>query len=622
MKTKKFLDLINSINNKKKLRIINHILLNGEKSITDVHNELSMSFSTTHKYLDEMDKACVLSSRIEKKGRRVKKLYSVKNFRIKLTPDLISELVSGKKKEKKKEKINKFVVIDWEGSLIKISIESIKKKCIEKGIPLNIIEKICETLEKKIYDGMTIYELKKNIFSIIKSKKKNLDDLEHKMNEMEIFFKKRNLLTMLGDNGYENIVNHHIKGDFHIRNMISARPINFLHDPSLITKYGLKAIGMRESPGDSMDTIIQQLIMTVEACNKEIIGKQQGFESLNVFLAPFTGKNFHSLNHNIKKLMYSLSQLFRINGVQTTINLETSIPAHLKKEKVYVEGEEKGVYEDYEDEAKELLELFIKFISEKDMKYPAPFIKIRKKSDIPDVKKILDKAYFVNHIPKWQKSNSNYMLDWTRISSDYKGWKRSYRTGCLQMITLNTPRFAEQGFNKILEKIKKCLTISAEDVIAKQYTEMNYVSQKINDETYSHISSGLLSVGLTGIKEYIELSGKEYNTSSVKKVLNNINKKLSNMRLRCAITEVDFPPLTNRFKSLDKIFRKNNKHSPGISTPVNDMEKIKFLSKIHPLMKGGHNCCLNKITMDKFEKILKTNIGMFCDKKRWIKGNL
>ena len=71
---------IKALGKKDKLDIINLILLKGEKSITDVRNELKLSFSTSHKYLDELEKAGLLKSKIEKKGKRIKKLYSIINY--------------------------------------------------------------------------------------------------------------------------------------------------------------------------------------------------------------------------------------------------------------------------------------------------------------------------------------------------------------------------------------------------------------------------------------------------------------------------------------------------------------------------------------------------------------
>ena len=53
---------------------------------------------------------------------------------------------------------------------------------------------------------MTMYELRKIIYSVINNKKENLNDFENRLNEMEILFKKRNFLTKLNEKGYENLV--------------------------------------------------------------------------------------------------------------------------------------------------------------------------------------------------------------------------------------------------------------------------------------------------------------------------------------------------------------------------------------------------------------------------------
>lgn len=54
--------LCTALNHHLKLRIIDYIYKNNGKSITDIKNRFNVSFSTVHKYLDQLEKADILYS--------------------------------------------------------------------------------------------------------------------------------------------------------------------------------------------------------------------------------------------------------------------------------------------------------------------------------------------------------------------------------------------------------------------------------------------------------------------------------------------------------------------------------------------------------------------------------
>lgn len=82
-----------ALNCENKLRIIDLIFRKGKKSITDVRNELNLSFSTTHKYLNQLEEAGILFSREITENNRQKKVYHLNGFFLELSPEKISEIV-------------------------------------------------------------------------------------------------------------------------------------------------------------------------------------------------------------------------------------------------------------------------------------------------------------------------------------------------------------------------------------------------------------------------------------------------------------------------------------------------------------------------------------------------
>ena len=80
-----------ALNCENKLRIVDLIFREGKKSITDVRNELNLSFSTVHKYLNQLEQAEILFSREITENNRQKKVYHLNGFFVKITPEIISQ---------------------------------------------------------------------------------------------------------------------------------------------------------------------------------------------------------------------------------------------------------------------------------------------------------------------------------------------------------------------------------------------------------------------------------------------------------------------------------------------------------------------------------------------------
>lgn len=80
-----------ALNCENKLGIVDLIFRRGKKSITDVRNELNLSFSTVHKYLNQLEDAEILFSRDITENNRQKKVYHLNDFFLELSPEVISQ---------------------------------------------------------------------------------------------------------------------------------------------------------------------------------------------------------------------------------------------------------------------------------------------------------------------------------------------------------------------------------------------------------------------------------------------------------------------------------------------------------------------------------------------------
>ncbi|OGI16048.1 hypothetical protein A3K63_02120 [Candidatus Micrarchaeota archaeon RBG_16_49_10] len=100
-----------ALNCETKLRIVDLIFRKGSKSITDVRNGLNLSFSTTHKYLNQLEEANILSSNEVTENNRKKKIYRLNGFFLELNPGKISEIVKKEYITKREDRL-KYHVTD------------------------------------------------------------------------------------------------------------------------------------------------------------------------------------------------------------------------------------------------------------------------------------------------------------------------------------------------------------------------------------------------------------------------------------------------------------------------------------------------------------------------------
>lgn len=624
--------MTNALNKEDKLRIINLIFTRGKKSITDVRKELNLNFSTTHKYLNQLEKAGILVSEQTKEGGRRKKLYSVKNFDLRLSPENIVSAVQGRKEKKTKELGKEFNMLTWEGLLTKFNVQKLKDEFTSFGIPANVVKRVFEKLDEIVFDGITVEQLRTELFNELDNQISSLEFTKNKLDEIEILRQRRNLLDVLKEKGLDDIVKSHREGDITIRSIGKFYPLTIHHHFYLVLKHGLNIIGIDASPAKYFDSAVAHLRTVTEAVQKNISNNVQSFDSLNVFLAPFISDlSKLDVKQNAQMIIYSLDQLHKINDMYPMINLETKIPKHLSKLPAIVGGKEVGILADYESEAHNLFNAFIDTFLESEKLWPKITVKIR---DEPpeNFDEFFDKVYIANMKPKWQTENSSYSVDWGRLDSSWKDWEKSLGTGTLQMVLPNLPRIGYETndetkmfekLGKILEHIKKCFVVSMENSTSKLFTEMPYLSKTIRRDKFYHLDDCVCTLGISSLTDLTESMGENSSKDPklALKIVDFINKNLDlkEYSIRTGIQESDFTPYLERFTQLDK--RKYGskvakKYIGGvqISNQSND-EKIEYHAKFQKKLGAGHMCYFDNLNIETAHQALKSQIGAFGNKE-------
>jgi ribonucleoside-triphosphate reductase len=436
---------------------------------------------------------------------------------------------------------------------------------------------------------------------------------------------------MLIEGGYKDIARAHLQKDIHIRNIGDFRPIAFSHNFGLITRYGLKIIGIDTKPPTNTVSLISHFETVIKALNNDLADMQQAFDGINLFLAPFVSNLPRlEIKHVIERIIYSIDQLYLVSGIKSmrvVLNLPTSIPSYLKKCPAYVGGKMAGNLGDYESEVETLLELFMEVLKEKGTTTaPKIIFKIGKK--VPEkIATVLDQVYIANLNPSWQAQSTNYMFDWCRLDSRWKGHKKAIGVPAMQMISINLPRlgYLTKDEDKIYELIrerlrliKKCFLLSMERIISEIYRKPSFISKRVGTDKYCHFDDGIFLIGIVGLANLIQNLTGDYvgNKDLALKILKFISKESKIENIRTGLIEVDFSPYSTAFTRADR-YRfgvKEKKYYGGVDTKLEDCEKIKFMGHFHKILSGGHMCQLSKLDMELVQKILKSNVGLAAGK--------
>jgi anaerobic ribonucleoside-triphosphate reductase/ribosomal protein S25 len=622
---------LSALDNPVKLRIIDSIYKEGALSLTDIRNKLKISFSTAFKYLNQLESAGVLNCKRTVVNGRQKNLYFLATFDFRFSPATISEMFGGKEAAVAKRHV---MMLDWEGKLQEFDVGLVEKILYDVGVSEHIASDVIKKINENLYDGMSFEELRGIVFSVIEEKISTINRMKEILQTSEFLSKRRNFLDILENKGFPEIVKAHVNRDMHIRNIGKTYPISIQHNFNFILKHGLKAIGIDTKPAANIIAAISHFDTLIKAVNENLADFQQSFDSLNVFLAPFVRDLEKSqVKQAVERIIYSQDQAYEISSVKTwrtTINLESSIPEHLKKQPAYVRGKEIGALGDFESEAEQLVEMFFDVLKEKGPTLnPKIVVKIRDRKKIPGkIGQVLNQIYIANLIPEWQTANANYAFDWSRLDASWKGWSRTMGIPCMQIITLNLPRlgYVTKDEDKILELIgerielaKKCFLVSIENILGKSYTELDFLSKRTDGGKYCHFDDASCFLGLAGMNELIEIIAGDYsdNKKLALKFINFINKELRKPEnLRAGVIELDYSPVNESFVRADAVKFKGKKKSytGGVDLQMKDEEKIEFLGDFHKVLKGGHMCQLKSLNMELLNKVLKSDIGLVAGK--------
>ncbi|MBR9707041.1 MAG: hypothetical protein GOV15_01260, partial [Candidatus Diapherotrites archaeon] len=578
-----------ALDNDQKVAVIKLVLEKGQTTVTEVRNSLNLSFSTAHKYLNQLEDAKLITSKSTFENGKKKRIYTIKDFSIKISPKTLLE-----NSTINKEKDSNIEIVSKIGMKTKFNLTDIKNTLTAQGLSPSTAGEIVYKLKANSFKGMFAQEIEEKLTEIISHEIQKLNSVKR-----EIIFPttkhsslhksllgglNKDLLTIFEERGLHKAILAHKNGGLYIRNPEKPYPINLQHNLSLLLKYGPQIIGLDSKPSKRIDSALGHVELMLNAVKDQLSGTQQSIDYLNVYLAPYL-KNLSKkeVEQAAQALMFKINDLCKISGVQIGLGIEMNVPKHLKDKPAYVGGKQVGTYSDYEAETIQLRDALLEQAAFENFTFPKLMLKFRKRKPeyIENLEYALNNTYIINLNPAWQSTNAFYTLDWARLSYDYDEENGSTGTGELQGITINAPRLAyskkENKLTELIDLSKKVFHATAEEILSGQYSRMGQLTFPSHGKKYVDLEDGLFLLKLSGIKEYLEQTNQTQ--KDVPALLKRTSKLLNkDVRLRVELCDIDFKLLNQRFAELDNQKFKTSKkyYHGGLNLNLSDEETIKY----------------------------------------------
>ncbi|WP_423793241.1 anaerobic ribonucleoside-triphosphate reductase [Methanocaldococcus indicus] len=550
--------------------------------------------------------------------------------------------------------IAKKIADDVERELKKLKVKYLTAPMIREIVNYKLIEYGYEEERHKYTRvGLPIYDITKLIKSGSRENANLMYNPEsiHKWIADEVM-KQYALLAIFP----KYIADAHLKGDIHLHDLEYAysRPVCLQHDLRPFFKYGLKVDGHGQhtcvsKPAKHPEVAIQHAAKVMMAAQTNMSGGQS-IDEFNIWLAPYVkGLDYKRIKQLMQMFIYEMNQMYVSRGGQcvfSSINLELEIPNYLKDKPAIIAGTERGTYEEYEEEAKLILEALVDVMMEGDAMgkpfiFPNFIIKLREKAFKDENKELMEKIhklsakygipYFINMFPDWQGENTNSMGCRTRLSNNWTGNPEvdTLRTGNMQWYTVNLPRIAYEARgddNKLFEILRERLEVLKEALLIKHNITLErlyedkmlpFLTQKFDGEDYYRYENTTKTFGFVGLNEMLKFHiGKELHED--KEAVRFGEKVISFMRdyadelksetgLRWTITQTPAESCAGRFARLDykhykeetlsvvrgnpdepsSLYYTNSSHV-RVDAPISIGEKVRIEEVFHPICNGGH----------------------------------
>lgn len=423
------------------------------------------------------------------------------------------------------------VAKETEKLLIHSKIKYLTAPLVREVVNATLIEKGFEEYRHKLTRlGIPVHDVAKLVET--KSDRRRKSSVQETAGET--IFKEYTLLNIFP----RDISDAHLSGALHINSLSSwiLRPSEISHDLRFFLEKGLNlekidAYQPTISPPHNMESALALTLNTCLHSAKEV-ESEQTIDYFNIFLAPFAkDAEPPRIKDALRLLVQSLTQ-----HAQVSLGLELNVPDFLAKQRAYgPEGKRSGTYSDFLEQAQLLANLLFEVLTEesehKPFIWPRIIVKIRgETAEDKRAEALLLKAhklasesgipYFANATQK-NRRHSVFSSSGFRLDEDFDGdWEiDTLRTGCLGIVTLNTPRIAyETGKNKMkffetlkerMEMASRALEIKYRALRGRGGNLLPFLTQGGNGDQYFRLENCSRVINMAGLEAALQIFGEK-----------------------------------------------------------------------------------------------------------------
>jgi ribonucleoside-triphosphate reductase len=429
----------------------------------------------------------------------------------------------------------------------------------EAKMPAELAQKVVKETEKRLLKSRTKYLTSPLVREVVNSVliEKGLEEYRHKLTRLGLpvhevtsllnadgktIEKHASTVELAGDSVLKeyallnalprDIADAHLSGLLHISGLGQwvLKPTEVMHDLRFFFRNGtnLDKTNVFQASLSPPQNLELALSLTFNVClsSAKEIGESQTIDYFNIFLAPYA-KNLES--SRIKELL----RLFVLNLSQyatVILGFELVVPGFLAdKIAVGPNGDDKGKYGDFGEEAQLLASLLIEILYEesaiKPLLNPRIILKIRREALADErARAMLLKAhhaaadktllYFAHFLDEKHGSESRSSSG-VRLKADISGdWEvDTLRTGCLGSVAVNLPRIvheSEGDRSKFFELLRERLEMASRALEIKHRGLKNhsealfpFLMQGVNGDPYFRLENSSRVINLAGLKEAV-----------------------------------------------------------------------------------------------------------------------
>lgn len=419
------------------------------------------------------------------------------------------------------------VAKEAEKLLIHSKIKYLTAPLVREVVNAMLIEKGLEEYRHKLTRlGIPVHDVAK----LVESKSDHRRETSVEELAGERIFKEYALLNIFP----RDISDAHLSGALHINGLSSwiLRPSEISHDLRFFLEKGLN-LEKKDSfqptipPPHNMESALA-LILNMCLHSAKEVESQQTIDYFNIFLAPFAkDAEAPRIKDALRLFVQNLTQ-----HAQVSLGLELNVPDFLAKQRAYgPEGKRSGMYSDFLEQAQLIANLLFEVLTEesehKPFIWPRIIVKIRGETfEDKRAEALLLKAhklgsesgipYFANATQKsWR--HSVFSSSGFRLDEDFDGdWETdTLRTGCLGVVTLNTPRIAyESGKDKMkffetlkerMEMASRALEIKHRALKSRGGNLLPFITQGGNGDQYFRLENCSRVINIVGLEEAIQV---------------------------------------------------------------------------------------------------------------------